>query len=88
MNDDDAIKATNPDDDIEVDSNLVLKLMGQQDDRIARLEDRNTRKDELLLGMQREISLLASAISGHQRILEANQPEREPGPPPPPTIMH
>jgi hypothetical protein len=100
MQDENAMKetaeATSSDDGIvEVDSNAVLKLMRQQaehidrqDDRIAELENRNTRQNELLLGMQREISLLASAISGHQQIIEASQPEPKTGPPPPPTIMH
>jgi hypothetical protein len=88
-------EVTNPNEDVVVDSNLVLKLMRQQaehidrqDDRIARLEERDAKKDELMLGMQREISLLASAISGHQRIFEASQPTPEPEPPKPPPVMN
>jgi hypothetical protein len=73
---------------VEVDSNLVLELMRQQAAHIDRLEEHIARRDELQIGMQREISLLASAISGHQRILEASQPTPELGPPKPPPLMN
>ncbi|WP_158944225.1 hypothetical protein [Granulicella sp. S190] len=57
-------------------------------EQLVEMKTKANRQDELLLGMQREISLLASAISGHQAIIEASQPETKAEPPKPPTIVH
>ena len=83
MKEDEIVNASEPTvdgDATEVFSKL-LAVLREQDARI-------NRQDELLLAMQREISLLAKAISGHQQIIEASQPETKPAPPKPPTIVH
>jgi len=65
----------------------VLAVVRDQDRKISALEQRSNQQDELLLGVHREIGLLAKAVDGHQRILEADHPAK-PLPPAPPDIVH
>ncbi|QEE28576.1 hypothetical protein FTW19_11555 [Terriglobus albidus] len=60
---------------------MFIGLVRDQEKRIAA-------QDEVIFAMQKEISLLGKAVYGHQQIIEASQPEPEPLPPGPPTIVH
>jgi hypothetical protein len=84
MKNDDVVNEVTDEPTAEVDAKAafttLITVLRQQDERIAK-------QDELLLGMQREIGLLAKAVTGHQRIIESDHPS-EPTPPGPPPIVH
>jgi hypothetical protein len=65
----------------------LLTVMRQQDRRIAKQDERMAKQDEIILGMQKEINLLAEVIRGHQKIIESDHPS-EPTPPGLPPIVH
>lgn len=65
----------------------LLAIVRDQDKRLNAQDARIAQQDELMLAMQKEISLLGKAVGGHQAIIEAEHPAK-PLPPAPPTIVH
>jgi uncharacterized coiled-coil protein SlyX len=63
-------EVTNPDAIIEVDSNLVYQLMQQHAEHLDRSDERIAQLEELLLGLKRALSLLGTAVAGHQAEIE------------------